>query len=94
MNSTDLCFTPALELASAIRSGDISPSDAVDAVLSRIDALEPKVNAMTIVMGEHAREAAKAAEQALADGVALGPLHGVYKSLWAGLGVPAISKGL
>jgi len=94
MNSTDLCFTPALELASAIRSGDISPSDAVDAVLSRIEALEPKVNAMTVVMGEHAREAAKAAEQALADGVALGPLHGVpvtIKDLFNIAGVPTES---
>ncbi len=45
MNSEDLCFTPATELAVAIRARKLSPVEIIEAILARIDALNPRLNA-------------------------------------------------
>ena len=37
MDATDLCFTPATELAAMIRSRALSPVEIMDAVLVRIE---------------------------------------------------------
>ena len=49
MNEADLCYTPATELAGLIRRKQISPVEVIDAVLGRIEALEPKINAFATV---------------------------------------------
>ena len=68
----------AVELAAAIRRKKVSPVEVVDAVLSRIERLNPTLNAYCTVTVERARRAAKAAERALTrKGARLGPLHGV-----------------
>jgi len=77
LNSTDLCFLPAEELAASIRKKDISPREAVEAVLGRIEKINPKVNAYCTVVPEMAREAALQAEEKVARGEPLGPLHGI-----------------
>ena len=69
--------TSATELAHAIRGGDLSPRDVVEAHLQRIVAVNPRVNAITSVLADEARAAARAAEDVLASGRPLGPLHGV-----------------
>lgn len=73
----DLCYEPALALARRIRSGDVSPRQAVDAYLDRIASVDGSVHAYLYVAADHARDAARRAEQALADRRELGPLHGV-----------------
>jgi Asp-tRNA(Asn)/Glu-tRNA(Gln) amidotransferase A subunit family amidase len=45
MNETDLCYTPATELADAIRAKKLSSVEITSAVLNRIQRLEPKLNA-------------------------------------------------
>lgn len=77
MSGTDLCYTPALELARAIRERAVSPVEVVDAVLARIEKLNPIVNAYCTVAADQARAAARKAEQAVMAGDTLGPLHGV-----------------
>jgi amidase len=77
VNSADLCFLPAEKLAAAIRKKDISPREVVDAVLGRIEKINPQVNAYCTVVPEMAREAARLAEEKVMRGEALGPLHGV-----------------
>ncbi len=73
-----LCWMSAVELAAAIRRKKVSPVEVVDAVLSRIERLNPTLNAYCTVTVERARRAAKAAERALTrKGARLGPLHGV-----------------
>ncbi len=67
----------ALSLAHRIRSKDISPIDVVEAVLRRIALLQPSVNAFITVTADEALDAARQAEQAVMDGRALGPFHGV-----------------
>src|SRR5262249_41248106 len=69
--------TDALTLARQIRTKDVSPVELVDAVLRRIDALQPTVNAFITVTADEAREAARKAEAAVMAGGDLGPLHGV-----------------
>lgn len=64
-----------------IRRRAVSPVEVVEAVLERIERINPAINAYCTVTAEYAREAARAAEQAVARGAALGPLHGVPYSL-------------
>jgi aspartyl-tRNA(Asn)/glutamyl-tRNA(Gln) amidotransferase subunit A len=77
MNETDLCFTPATELAHAVRTKQLSAVEITTAVLNRVRRLEPKLNAFAYLATEEAMAAARAADQALAKGAPLGPLHGV-----------------
>jgi aspartyl-tRNA(Asn)/glutamyl-tRNA(Gln) amidotransferase subunit A len=69
--------TDALTLARRIRTKEISPVSVVEAVLQRIEALQPTVNAFVTVTADEAREAARRAEAAVMAGERLGPLHGV-----------------
>jgi len=77
MNATELCFMPATELAAAIRAKRVSPTEAVEAVLDRIAAVNPSINALVTVTEDLARAAARDAETRLARGEAPGPLAGV-----------------
>ena len=81
MASDDLCWKPATELARMIRAKDVSPVEIVDAFLSRIDRVNPAINAYCTVTADEARAAARRAEEAVVRGGALGPLHGVPYSL-------------
>lgn len=91
MNNEDLCFTPATELIPMIRSKDLSPVELLDAVLERIEALEPKLNAMATPTFDLARAAAKQAEAAVLRGDDAGALAGIpvtIKDLHPMAGVP------
>src|SRR5437773_7774506 len=73
-----LCWQPATELAAAIRRKRVSPVEVVDAILERVERINPKLNAFVTLTDEAARREAKAAERALMKrGGSLGPLHGV-----------------
>lgn len=67
----------AVELAARIRRRELSAREATLAVLDRIDAANPRVNALVEVMREQALHAADAVDRALAAGLAVGPLAGV-----------------
>src|SRR5919108_2205766 len=81
MDTTDLCFTPATELAAMMRRRTLSPVEIMDAVLARIEALNPRLHAYLTVDAERAREQAKAAEAAVMRGETLKPLHGLPVSI-------------
>lgn len=81
MSATELCFTPATELAAAIRGRTVSPVEVMDAVLGRIESLNPHLNAFLAVDAERARAAAQVAEAAVMRGDAQGLLHGVPVSI-------------
>ncbi|WP_024905941.1 amidase [Robbsia andropogonis] len=73
---TDLFFKDASALAELIRTKEVSPVDVVQAHLDRIEAVDPKVNAIVTIADDALRHA-KAAEAAVLEGRPLGPLHGV-----------------
>jgi aspartyl-tRNA(Asn)/glutamyl-tRNA(Gln) amidotransferase subunit A len=77
MTDDALCLTPATELAAAIRARRLSPVELVDAVLARIDRLNPRLNAYLTVADAQARQGAREAEAAVMRGDSLGPLHGI-----------------
>ncbi len=82
MTDRDLCFVPATMLQRLYRSRKASPLEVMQAVLARIDAVNPRVNAYVTVAREQALAAAKKATAALArKGASLGPLHGVPVSI-------------
>ena len=81
MQPHELCFLPASDLAEAIRRKQGSPVDAVEAVLGRIERVNPRLNAYCAVTEEAARVDARAAEAAVLRGDRLGPLHGVPYSV-------------
>jgi amidase len=77
ITTTELWRMSAMDLAEAIRSGQTSSQEVIEAHLGRIEAVNASVNAVTVVLGEQALEAAKAADRAVAGSADLPPLHGV-----------------
>jgi amidase/aspartyl-tRNA(Asn)/glutamyl-tRNA(Gln) amidotransferase subunit A len=73
----DLCFLSATELAARIRARAVSPCEAVDASLDRIDAIDSDIKAFVTVLADAAKREAKIAEAELCRGHIRGPLHGV-----------------
>ena len=91
MDAEALGYASATELARLVREKRISAAELVGAVLARIEALEPRVNAFVTLTDEAARQAASQADRRQAAGDALGPLHGVpvtLKDLTHTKGVP------
>jgi aspartyl-tRNA(Asn)/glutamyl-tRNA(Gln) amidotransferase subunit A len=77
----DLGWLSALDLARLIRGKEVSPVEVMTAVLARIDALNPALNAYCTVAAEEASDLATAAEVGVLTGEELGPLHGVPVSI-------------
>jgi hypothetical protein len=75
--ATELWRLDAGELAEMIRRRDVSCREVVTAALARLDAVNPRINAVVRPLHETALAEAAAADQALARGAAVGPLHGV-----------------
>ncbi len=81
MVDNNLCFMSAVEMAAAIRAKTVSPVEVIDAIVERIEAENPRVNAFCTVTFSAARDAARSAEAALMRGELRGPLHGVPFSI-------------
>jgi amidase len=78
MSESDICFMTATEMARRIRAGELSCREVMQAHLSRIERVNPKVNAIvTQIPPEQSLADADAADNALADGETTGPLHGL-----------------
>jgi amidase len=54
VSDSDLMFRPASELADMVRAGEVSARELVEVSLSRIEALNPRLNAFVEVDGERA----------------------------------------
>ncbi|MGB2694905.1 MAG: amidase [Dehalococcoidia bacterium] len=77
ITTTDLCYLSLAELAGRIRAKEVSPVEATEAVLERIERLNPKLTAYITVMAEQALADARAAESEIASGKYRSALHGV-----------------
>lgn len=77
MKNSELCFLSIGELSRLIAKKQISPVDVVKSLLERIDRLDKRLNAYITVLREESLEAARKAEQAIAAGNRIGPLHGI-----------------
>ncbi|MGW1013670.1 amidase [Streptomyces termitum] len=82
---------PATAQAEAVRGGHVSAVELLDSHLDRIAQTDPRVNALTRVLADSARETARRIDRRRAAGEALGPLAGVpftVKESTAVAGVP------
>lgn len=70
-----------LELGAAIASKEVSSTEVLDALLARIEAVNPRINAIVTLAAETAHAEARAADEKLAAGNAHGPLFGVPVSI-------------
>jgi len=77
MANLDLSYRSATDLARMIRTGQVSPVEAVRHSLDRIAAINPKLNAFCFIYEEEALTNAKEAERAIRENRPVGPLHGV-----------------
>jgi amidase len=64
-------------VAGAIRIGQLSATEVVEAQLGRIEKFNPALNAIVTLDADNARCRAREADRAIATGEACGPLHGV-----------------
>ncbi|MCE3550394.1 amidase [Pseudonocardia sp. RS11V-5] len=74
---TDVCFETARGMAAALRRKEISARELVAAHLDRIEACNGAVNAVVTLVAERALAEAGAADDRLAAGEPVGPLHGI-----------------
>ena len=73
----DIVFSSTTQLAAAIRAGDVSATEVLEAHLAQIATHNPALNAIVTMDAERAYERAREADKALARGEVWGPLHGV-----------------
>ena len=77
MNEQDIPFLTTAELSELIRTREVSPVEATSAYLDRIDSLNFKFNSFLTICRHEALAAAAEAEQAIAAGNYIGPMHGI-----------------
>ena len=77
MNKSELPFLSAGDLSRLIQSKDVSPVEATEAYLDRIESLDHRFNSYLTVMREQALADARQAGQDIAAGQHKGPMHGV-----------------
>jgi Asp-tRNA(Asn)/Glu-tRNA(Gln) amidotransferase A subunit family amidase len=87
---SQLTFLSAASMAEQARQKKLSPVDLIEAHLTRIQELNPKLNAFVQLDVEGARRQALLAEAAVRDGRELGVLHGVPLSIKSSIEVAGL----
>ena len=77
MDKKEIPFLTASQLSKLIETKEVSPVEATEAYLDRIQEVDGKLNSYITVTGEQALESARRAEHEISNGVNRGPLHGV-----------------
>ncbi|XP_076919291.1 uncharacterized protein LOC143580034 isoform X2 [Bidens hawaiensis] len=87
-NEEDIAFMTILELGHLIRTKQISSEELVGVFLKRLKRYNPVLEAVITITEDLAYKQAKQADQLLAQGVDLGPLHGIPYGLKDIIAVP------
>jgi len=77
MNATEIAFLSATDTAKAVKAQELSPVDAVQAYLERIDRLDSRLAAYITVVREEALDSARMVGDRIQSGENLGRLAGV-----------------
>ena len=75
--ANELLNKSTVEIAKLLSTGEVSAVEVVNACYARIDAVNPKINAVVTLCRERALAEAAKADAMLASGKSLGALHGV-----------------
>src|ERR1700730_11173109 len=81
MQTENILTQPVRQIATQLRSSEVSPTELIELVLQRIEATDDDVKAYTLVRTEKARKDAEQAERELQIGYDRGPLHGLPVSV-------------
>ncbi len=73
----EICSLTATEMARRVRTREVSAVEVMEAHLARIDRLNKEVNAIVTLLPERAMDGARTADDILARGLPIGPLHGL-----------------
>jgi amidase len=73
----EIVYRSARELAHLLRTRDLSAREITEAYLARVAEVNPAVNAIVTLTEERALEEAAAADERIASGADVGPLHGI-----------------
>src|SRR5204862_6651267 len=76
-DANEMCRMDTVTLARRIKAKELSPVEVVEAVLGRLERLDPVLHAFTTVTADDARAQARRIEQDIATGRELGRLAGV-----------------
>ena len=90
VQTPDICFLSAVEMAALIRNKKLSAREAAAAHLKQIERVNPRVNAIVTLLAEQALEHARQADELQTHRVSLQPLHGlpvVHKDLLETAGI-------
>ena len=77
MKSSEICYLTASQQARLLRTKALSAREIVAAHLAQIARLNPQLNAIVTLTAEHAESQALRADESVARGEFLGPLHGL-----------------
>lgn len=77
MSESELCLKTAVELARLLRTGEVSCLEVTEAHIARIEALNPRINALCTFLPDSARAAAREADDRLGRNEPTGILHGL-----------------
>ena len=81
MPANEICGMSAVDLAARVRAKHFSPVEVVDAVIARMERLEPHLHAFCTPTPDLARSEAKRIEQGIMRGDEMGPLAGIPVSI-------------
>jgi aspartyl-tRNA(Asn)/glutamyl-tRNA(Gln) amidotransferase subunit A len=76
-DADELAYMPISELAPKIERKEVSPVKVAETVLSRVERLNPRLNAYYMVFSDELLAAARDAEREIVRGAYRGPLHGI-----------------
>jgi aspartyl-tRNA(Asn)/glutamyl-tRNA(Gln) amidotransferase subunit A len=77
MEASELCYSSLRGLATLIQRREVSPVEATQAVVDRVEKFDPQLNSFITLLRDQALTQARAAEQEIHDGHYRGPLHGI-----------------
>ena len=77
MDKADIPYLSTAQLSRLLKSRGVSPVEATESYLERIDQVDGKLNSYITVCTDEALQAAREAEGAIARGDWLGPMHGI-----------------
>ncbi|GIT44680.1 MAG: hypothetical protein Ct9H300mP11_26160 [Chloroflexota bacterium] len=77
MNKSELPFLSATVLSKLLAAKEVSPVEATEAYLERIQSLDSTIRAFVTVTAETALVSAKQSEQEIVKGDHRGPMHGI-----------------
>ena len=88
----ELTWAPAWRVRELVAAREVSPVEVAEHVLSRIEELDPVLQAFSEVVPERVRQQAKAAEAAVVAGADLGPLHGVPMAVKSHIDIEGLDR--